>query len=57
MKKNTILKWVGICIVLVIIAFVALSIFKVTVNNLFFYGIILLCPLMHLFMMKNGHKH
>lgn len=58
MSKGSYAKWIGICIALIVIIFVAISVFKVTLSNLFFWGILLLCPLMHFFMMKNGkHKH
>lgn len=51
-------KWIGICIVLVLAIYIAISVSKVTPNNLFFWGILLLCPLMHFWMMKDGgHKH
>ena len=35
-------------------AFVALFIFKVPINSVLIYGAILLCPLMHMFMMNHG---
>ncbi|MFZ3301972.1 MAG: DUF2933 domain-containing protein [Microgenomates group bacterium] len=56
-------KWISICVVSIIVIFVAMSVFKVSSSNLFFWGILLLCPLMHFFMhnhpkMKDGgHKH
>jgi len=48
----------GICIAFVILAFAAIWIFKVTPANLVFAGTLLLCPLLHIWMMKSGnHKH
>lgn len=43
----------------VIIAMVAVTFFKVSVQNLLYIGIFLACPLMHIFMMKGhtGHNH
>ena len=51
-------KWLVICSGLVIMAFIAVTVFKVSIGNLFLVGIVLACPLMHIWMMKNGgHKH
>ncbi len=48
-----------ICLAVVAIAVTAVTIFKVSIGNLFFFAIFLACPLMHLFMMKGhgGHDH
>ena len=52
------IKTLSICLGLVALAVIAVSVFKVSVGTLFFAGILLLCPLMHFFMMKDGgHKH
>ncbi len=49
---NKILK---ICLIGVGIAIVAVSIFKVPLNSVLFFGFILACPLMHLFMGHGNH--
>ena len=49
MKKN-----LTICSVAVVLFAIAIFIFKVPVNTALIYGGILLCPLMHLFMMDHG---
>ena len=57
-NTNSTLKILGICIAIVAIAFAAVWIFKVTPANLIFVGALLLCPLLHIFMMRGGdHKH
>ena len=57
-KPNRIQKVLGICIAVATLAFVAIWIFKVTPTNLIFVGALLLCPLLHVFMMRGGdHKH
>ena len=43
-----------LCAGIATVASVAIFIFKVPMNNLLLYGAILLCPLMHLFMMNHG---
>lgn len=43
-----------VCLIGVSVFSVAVFIFKVPVNNVLIYGGILLCPLMHLFMMNHG---
>ena len=66
MGQSSAFKWLGICLGVVILAFIAVSVFKVSVSNLFFIGALLACPLMHLWMMRgehgrtmkgDGHKH
>ncbi len=48
----------SICLGLIVLAVVALTVFKVSVGTLFFAGVLLLCPLLHVWMMKDGgHKH
>ncbi|MBI2309642.1 DUF2933 domain-containing protein [Candidatus Collierbacteria bacterium] len=47
-----------VCLGLAVIAVIAVSVFKVSAGTLFFAGAILACPLMHVWMMKDGkHKH
>ena len=51
-------KTLKICLGIVVIAVVALLVFKVPISGLLTVGILLLCPLMHIFMMKGmGHDH
>ena len=48
----------GICLSLITIALIALFVFKVPVNTLLLGGVLLACPLLHFWMMKDGeHKH
>lgn len=57
-KSNSSLKILGICLAVVTVIFVAIWIFKVSPTNLVFAGTLLLCPLLHVWMMKSGgHKH
>lgn len=46
-----------ICGTGVIFAIVAVTIFKVPPGNLLFYGILLACPIIHIFMMKDHGSH
>lgn len=47
-----------ICVLLLAIAFIATFFFSVPIGTLLFAAILLACPLLHIFMMKNGgHKH
>ncbi len=49
---------VVVCVILVAVAIVVIGVFKVPVKSLLPYGILLACPLLHLFMMRgDGHKH
>lgn len=57
-SSNPTLKILGICIAVATLAFAAIWIFKVSPTNLLFAGTLLLCPLLHVFMMRGGdHKH
>ena len=51
MKANKILI---LCAGIAVAVAVAIFIFKVSINSVLIYGVILLCPLMHLFMMNHG---
>ena len=51
-------KTLWICAVVVGIAAVAVFVFKVPMGTIFFAGALLACPLVHIWMMKDGgHKH
>lgn len=51
-------KTITICLVLIGVAITAVTVFRVSVNSLVFIGLLLACPLMHIFMMRDGnHKH
>lgn len=50
-------RWPFFCGLAVIVAILAITVFKVSPGNLLFYGALLACPLMHVFMMKDhGQK-
>lgn len=62
MSKKTLI----FCLGGITLAVVALTVFKVSLGNLFFAGALLLCPLLHVWMMRGehgrtmkdgGHKH
>ncbi|MBI5614544.1 DUF2933 domain-containing protein [Candidatus Gottesmanbacteria bacterium] len=56
--QNSSIKWIALCLGAAFVVFIAIAVFKISVNNLFTVGILLACPLMHLWMMKSGgHKH
>ncbi|OGM64014.1 hypothetical protein A3A52_05020 [Candidatus Woesebacteria bacterium RIFCSPLOWO2_01_FULL_39_14] len=60
-------KTFGVCLSLIAIALIALFVFKVPVNTLLLGGVLLACPLLHFWMMRDGehgrtmkdgeHKH
>lgn len=51
-------KTVGVCGTLVAITLIAVTVFKVPIGTLAFAGALLACPLLHVWMMKDGsHKH
>lgn len=52
------MKWLLACLGLIVLVSVAVTVFRVSISNIFFAGALLACPLMHLWIMKNdGHKH
>ena len=57
MKKSHV--WIMIlCCLIPIAGIAAVSLFKIPLSNVLFYGMILLCPISHLLMMKYmGHEH
>ncbi len=51
-------KTLGVCFIFVAIAYLAVGVFRIPAGTLLFAGVLLLCPLMHFFMMKgDGHDH
>lgn len=51
-------KTLGICLAGIAIAIIAISVFKIPVSTIGTAAILLACPLMHVFMMRDGkHKH
>ena len=48
-----------ICLAVFAVAIIAVTVFKVSIGNLFFFAVFLACPLMHIFMMRGhgGHNH
>ena len=57
MKKSHM--WIMVlCCLIPIAGLVAVAFFKIPLDNVLFYGLVLLCPLSHLLMMKfMGHEH
>ncbi|GEM_PF-1071976 len=48
----------GICLALAALAIAAVTIFKISLSTLGFAAILLVCPLLHVWMMRDGgHKH
>jgi hypothetical protein len=56
--QGSTLKWLSICLGLIALAVVSVTIFRIPVSTVFFGAVLLACPLMHIWMMKDGgHKH
>ena len=51
--KNSPPQWLYLCGLAAAGILIAVTVFKLSLSNVLFYGIILLCPLIHIFMMKN----
>ena len=49
-------KWPYLCAAGIIAAISAVTVFKIPPGNILFYGALLACPLLHIFMMKNHHS-
>lgn len=46
------------CCLIPIVALAAIFVFKIPANSVIYFGILLLCPALHLLMMRNmGHGH
>ncbi|MBI3361501.1 MAG: DUF2933 domain-containing protein [Chloroflexi bacterium] len=46
------------CCLIPIVALAAIFVFKIPANSVVYFGILLLCPALHLLMMRNmGHGH
>ncbi len=57
-SKASNVNWVLVCVGVVVAAFIAVKAFGVPLTNVVYFGAILACPLMHIFMMRSGgHKH
>lgn len=48
---------IKICLIGVGLAAVAIFLFKLPINSVLFFGFLLACPLMHLFMNHGDDKH
>lgn len=46
-----------ICLAVFVITVITVTVFKVSIGNLFFLAFLLACPLMHFFMMKGHGSH
>lgn len=50
-------KLLVICLAALGLAFVAVTVFKVSIGNLLYFAVFLACPLMHILMMKGHGGH
>ena len=58
MNTTISVKILSICLGLIVLAIGAVAVFNVAFDTVFFAGILLACPLLHIGMMKSKkHKH
>lgn len=50
------LRSLGICISILVLAFIVITVFKITPGTLLLTGMFIACPLVHILMMRN-HDH
>ena len=50
-------KWPYLCGIGIVAAIAAVTVLKIPLGNLLFYGALLACPLAHVLMMKNHSNH
>ena len=50
-------KLIWLIAVSVIVVLFAVFVFNISLGNILFYGAVLACPFMHIFMMKDHGKH
>lgn len=56
--QGSLLKWLGVCLGLIVLVVGAITMFRIPVSTVLFGALLLACPLMHIWMMKGGsHKH
>jgi len=46
-----------LCCLVPVAAFVAIWVLGLPLNSVLLFAIVLLCPLIHLFLMRGGHQH
>ena len=58
MSKKHVLIMLACCLI-PLVALAAIFVFKIPANSVIYFGILLLCPALHLLMMRNmlGHDH